>query len=78
MSPARTAVPGSALEVALLVHLLGEAARGGEVGEDDVAAQAKERLVKLVAIARRARHVELAGERRRRLGLDGRHVRVKS
>ena len=48
-------------QVALRVHLLREAARGGEVGEDDVAGQAEERVVELVTVARRARDVELEG-----------------
>ena len=48
-------------QVALVVHLLREAPRGGKVGEDSVAGEAEQRLVKRVSLARRAGDVELEG-----------------
>ena len=50
---------GIALGVASVVHLSGEAPRGGEVRDDDVAARFEQRLVELVAFAGRPRDVEL-------------------
>ena len=44
---------------ALFVHLLGEAARGGEVRKNDIAGQAEQPFVKVVALPGRTGYVEL-------------------